>query len=48
MVGSAHPTAATVAELKLVFSFLEISLGRQQLPQDVGQNAAVAKVLDFV
>ena len=26
MVGSAHPTAATVAKLELVFSFLEISL----------------------
>ena len=26
MVGSAHPTAATVAALKLVASFLEISL----------------------
>jgi hypothetical protein len=27
MVGSAHPTAATVARLKLGSSFLEISLG---------------------
>jgi hypothetical protein len=31
MVGSAYPTAATVAALKLVASFLEISLGRHRL-----------------
>ena len=31
MVGSAYPTAATVAALKLVASFREISLGRHRL-----------------